>query len=181
MRNSSLTLSAVFAGALLLGIFNSPANGETHASHSGNSANILPAPASFKAELGKVYDGYLHIQQALAADDFQKAKDAFGVMHGVLHGLTTEGMDSATLKYWKTSDVRFMEALHPMAASKDIQVLRIHFADFTPMLVDVIEKIGTTVRIQFTFSIAPCSKSQMEGTGSKGIKTSPTLISENPC
>jgi Cu(I)/Ag(I) efflux system membrane fusion protein len=99
-------------------------------------------PDSFKLAFGKVYDGYLAIESALAIDDFQKAKAAFGPMHGVLHTLPTETLDTAAKAAWDSLDARLMKVLHPMAASQDIATMRNHLADFTPLMLEAIEKFG---------------------------------------
>lgn len=100
------------------------------------------ATDSFKVGIGNVYEGYLRIEAALAQDDFQGAKSAFESMHLVLHTLPKEGMDSSALGYWDSLDTRLMKVLHPMASSNDIATMRDHLADFTPLMLDAIEKFG---------------------------------------
>jgi Cu(I)/Ag(I) efflux system membrane fusion protein len=101
-----------------------------------------PVPDSFQAGIGKVYDGYLGIESALAHDDFKGAKDAFQSMHAVLHVLPKDRLDSAQKADWDGLEASFMEVLHPMAASKDIAEMRNHLADFTPLVVTALEKFG---------------------------------------
>jgi Cu(I)/Ag(I) efflux system membrane fusion protein len=100
------------------------------------------APDSFQVGLGKVYQGYLKIEVALAHDDLQGAKDAFQGMHAVLHTLPTEGMDTVAVTHWDSLDTRFMRVLHPMAASETIAIMRDHLADFTPLMLEAIKKFG---------------------------------------
>jgi membrane fusion protein, copper/silver efflux system len=99
-------------------------------------------PDSFQAGIGKVYEGYLRIESALAHDDFKGAKEAFQSMHAVLHVLPKGGLDSVQKAHWDSLDAPFMEVLHPMAASKDIAEMRNHLADFTPLVVEALEKFG---------------------------------------
>jgi membrane fusion protein, copper/silver efflux system len=108
------------------------------------SGPVFPAPDSFQAGLGKVYAGYVDIQAALAADDFQAAQAAFSAMHGTLHIIQTDGLDSSAKAYWDTSTTRIMEVLHPMATSGNIDTMRLHFMDFTPALLDAIDKFGVS-------------------------------------
>lgn len=103
---------------------------------------VFTAPDSFQIGLGKVYTSYLNIQEALAEDDFQKAKDAFAPVHAILGTLHTDGLDGTAKAYWDSSDIAFMQVLHPIAASKNIEEIRGHFMDFTPILADVFEKFG---------------------------------------
>lgn len=103
----------------------------------------IAAPDTFKAALGRVYDGYIGIQEALAQDDFGKAKEAFSSMHGLLHMMPKEGLDSMARTAWDSSDARMMASLHPMASSKDIEDFRTHFAGFSDAMADAVEKFGT--------------------------------------
>lgn len=100
------------------------------------------APDSFKAGIGKVYAGYLQIESALAQDDFPGAKSAFETMHVALHTLPKDGLDSLARIQWDSLDGRMMMVLHPMAASKDIGAMRNNLGDFTPLMLDAIEKFG---------------------------------------
>jgi Cu(I)/Ag(I) efflux system membrane fusion protein len=63
-------------------------------------------------------------------------------MHALLHTLPVDGLDSAAKAQWTRLDERLMEVLHPMAASKDIGEMRNHLADFTPLMLEAIEKFG---------------------------------------
>jgi membrane fusion protein, copper/silver efflux system len=109
--------------------------------------SVIPKPAfaatdSFKTGLGKVYEGYTHIESALAHDDFAGAQAAFSSMHGILHVIQTDGMDSLATAYWDSLDASFMQVLHPMASSPDLAGMREHFADFSPLVLDALEKFG---------------------------------------
>ena len=103
---------------------------------------VATVPDSFQAGIGKVYDGYLQIESALAHDDFNGAKDAFQSMHAILHMLPKDVLDSAQKTGWDGLDASFMEVLHPMAASKDIAEMRNHLGDFTPLVVKALEQFG---------------------------------------
>jgi Cu(I)/Ag(I) efflux system membrane fusion protein len=115
---------------------------EPKADSVANDKPDYAVPDSFKVALGKVYAGYLQIEGALAHDDFAKAKSEFGSMHAVLHTLPVNGLDSTAKAQWTSLDERLMEVLHPMAASKDIGEMRNHLADFTPLMLEAIEKFG---------------------------------------
>lgn len=100
------------------------------------------ASDSFKVGLGNVYNGYLKVESALAKDDFILAKEEFQSMHGILHMLQSDGLDTLGKVYWDSLDGAFMQVLHPMAASENISVMRDHLIDFTPLVVNAIEKFG---------------------------------------
>jgi Cu(I)/Ag(I) efflux system membrane fusion protein len=102
----------------------------------------FPATDSFKVGIGKVYSGYLRIENALAHDDFRNAEAAFEPMHMALHTLSKEGMDSVSIAQWDSLDGRLMKVLHPMSSSKDIAAMRDHLADFTPLMLEAIDEFG---------------------------------------
>lgn len=99
-------------------------------------------PDTFKSALGKVFEGYAHMQSAFAQDDLEKAKQAFSSMHAVLHMMPREGLDSATGAYWDSTDARIMAVLHPMASADSLASARAHFMDFSVILSDAIENFG---------------------------------------
>ena len=102
------------------------------------------ASDSFKVGLGNVYNGYLKVESALAKDDFILAKEEFQSMHGILHMLQSDGLDTLGKVYWDSLDGAFMQVLHPMATSENIAIMRNHLIDFTPLVVKAIEKFGAT-------------------------------------
>lgn len=103
---------------------------------------VYAVPDTFKAALGKVFDGYAGIQIALAQDDLEKAKLAFSNMHGILHMMPIDQLDPTAKAYWDSTDARIMEVLHPMASAASLEATRGFFIDFTQVLTDAIEKIG---------------------------------------
>jgi Cu(I)/Ag(I) efflux system membrane fusion protein len=102
----------------------------------------LVVPDTFKAALGKVFEGYSQIQAALAQDDLPKAKEAFSSMHAVLHMMPLEGLDSMAKAEWDSTDSRIMAILHPMASADSIEAAREHFGDFSLVLSEAIGKFG---------------------------------------
>lgn len=106
------------------------------------SAGAFAVPDSFKAAMGKVYQGYSEMQEALARDDLAKAKAGFESMHTVLHMMPKDGLDPSAAAYWDSTDARIMEALHPLATAVDIATVRAHFLDFSSILIDAIGKFG---------------------------------------
>ena len=63
-------------------------------------------------------------------------------MHAVLHVLPKDVLDSTHEAGWESLDASFMEVLHPMASSKDIDAMRNHLAEFTPLVVEALEGFG---------------------------------------
>src|SRR5437762_6844200 len=91
-------------------------------------------PDAFKAGIGKAYQGYLNIQQALANDDLQKAKKGAESMLGSLKGVPAKGLSATAQPHWDSLSTGLMGALKPMTASKDIADLRSKFKELTPLL-----------------------------------------------
>lgn len=142
-----ISLSMLSCLGILFAGCNQKAGKEKEAAPSPPEASAAPsprfaAPDTFKAGLGKVYEGYGKIESALAHDDFPKAMEAFQSMHGILHMLQTEGLDSAGKAHWKALDSSLMAVLHPMAAAKDIGEMRNHFIGFSPLMLDALESFG---------------------------------------
>ncbi|HLP41714.1 MAG TPA: DUF3347 domain-containing protein [Fibrobacteria bacterium] len=106
------------------------------------SSPSFAVPDTFKAALGKVFDGYAALQTALAQDDLAKAKEAFNGMHVVLHMMPKDSLNTAAKAYWDSADVRIMKALHPLASSDSLPEVRARFMDFTGVMLDVIETFG---------------------------------------
>lgn len=131
------------------------------------------APETFKAGLGKVYQGYEKIESALAHDDFPKAKEAFQSMHGILHMQQTEGLDSAGKAYWRALDSSFMEVLHPMAASKDIAEMRDHLIDFSPLMLDALESFGAKSETRAFLFHCPMARNNQ---GADWLQSDSTLL-----
>ena len=101
-----------------------------------------PVPDTFKAALGKVLDGYSRLQGALAQDDVQGAKEALSSMHGVLHAMPEDALDSTAASQWDSTEARIMAILHPMSTADSLGAVRIHFMDFSRELLDAIGKFG---------------------------------------
>ena len=104
---------------------------------------LVSVPDSFQAGIGKVYAGYLTMGSALARDDFAPAESASHSMLTALRALPKAGMDSAALNQWNALEARMMPVLGPMAEAKDMAAMRDRMADFTPLMVEAIEKFGS--------------------------------------
>lgn len=107
-------------------------------------APTYSVPDTFKAALGQVLDGYAGIQAALARDDLPTAKEAFSSMHGVLHAMPEEGLDSAAAARWDSTEARIMAILHPMASADSLGAARLHFMDFSQVLLEAIGNFGVS-------------------------------------
>lgn len=125
----------------------SGAKSEAPASSSKSAAPAKPDPAfaapdTFKSALGKVFEGYVGMQGSLAQDDQTQAKEVFNSMHAVLHMMPTDGLTPDAKAYWDSADAKIMEALHPLASAETLDSARVHFADFSAVMADLIARFG---------------------------------------
>jgi len=106
------------------------------------------APEAFKAGLVRVLDKYAIVQGGLVTGNQTLAKNALSAMHGELHALSSDGMDSAAKAYFDSTDMGIMGVLHDTAfANGDIEVARRLFREFTPYLSDLLVRFGVTGEI----------------------------------
>jgi hypothetical protein len=103
------------------------------------------APEAFKATLVRVLDKYVIVQGGLVTGNQTLAKNALSAMHGELHALSADGLDSAAKAYFDSTDMGIMGVLHDTAfANGDIEVARRLFREFTPYLSDLLIRFGVT-------------------------------------
>ena len=103
----------------------------------------IAAPDPFQAGLGKVYEGYLIIQKALANDDFQDAKIVSESLLDTVKAIPTKGLDKSAKVRWDSSSAGMNKALHSMSAAKDIKSLRSQFMGLTPVVLNAMETFGS--------------------------------------
>ena len=97
---------------------------------------------SFQSGVGKIREGYLNIQLALANDDFQKSRTAAESLTVVIKKIHAGDLKAETKSRWDSSSAGLLKALNPMASAKDIEALRSNFKALTPCVVGAIEKFG---------------------------------------
>lgn len=104
---------------------------------------VFQAPASLQLGLGKVYEGYLIVQGGLASGNPVLSQNALSMMHGSLHEISTDGLDSSGKAYWDSGDGRIMEVLHnPDLATGGLPAVRKAIMQFSPLLLDRMESFG---------------------------------------
>jgi membrane fusion protein, copper/silver efflux system len=173
-----LSFSVLFSlGFLLLGC-NQKSKIEKDAAPLQAKESLTPArkftvPDTFKAGLGRVYEGYEKIESALAHDDFPRAKEAFQSMHGILHTLPVDGLDSSGKSYWAALDASFMKVLHPMAASENISAMRDHLIDFSPLILNALENFGATSTTRAYLFHCPMAR---DNQGADWLQSDSTLL-----
>ena len=91
----------------------------------------IAVSAEFQAELARVWQSYLPIQQALAADDFSKARESLEGLEAQIAAVSDESLNEDARGTWsreRRNLVKLMERLKPAA---DINALRTEFSPFS--------------------------------------------------
>jgi hypothetical protein len=104
------------------------------------------APAAFKEGLVNVLNKYEVVQNALADSQAVLSNNALSIMHGELHSLQVQGLDSAARNYLDTVHSKIMVVLHDtsLARGASIPAVRRAFRDFTPLFSDLLIAYGVT-------------------------------------
>ena len=105
-------------------------------------ASVSAPHDRFQAGLGRAYEGYLNIQLALSNDDLEKAGKGSGSMIDSLKKIGARELDGTSKTSWDSISVHMTTILHSMASSKDLDAMRLHFKELTPLMADAIEKFG---------------------------------------
>lgn len=122
-KHISLALMTALGASLLLA-----------ACQSKDTGSNKDVPPEFKAALVRVWDGQVQMQQALAQDDLQNAKEAFQSMHADLHMMPTNALDSESRAYWDSTDEQIMALLHPLAATQNLDSAKAYAQQFEDLM-----------------------------------------------
>lgn len=105
--------------------------------------DVAPAPESFQGQLRKVLEAYLRIQDALAADDFDKALETGPVMRDALHAVDMTLLTDRAHDTWMTLAATLQTALDNAAKAKDIETFRVTFSALSERLTEAAKTFGT--------------------------------------
>jgi hypothetical protein len=106
------------------------------------------APPAFKEGLVRIFEKYAIVRQALADSQSVLASNGLSAMHGELHALSVDGLDSAAKAYFDSVDMSVMSVLHDTAlAYGRLPAVRTAFIDFTPLLADFLIAYGVTSEV----------------------------------
>ncbi len=81
----------------------------------------------FQAQLSKVWNAYLPIQQALAGDDFGKAQQALGLFNAAIKSIDAGSLDQSAQQVWHREHANLEKLSASIQAAKDINALRTQF------------------------------------------------------
>jgi multidrug efflux pump subunit AcrA (membrane-fusion protein) len=88
---------------------------------------VAVAP-QFQAELAKLWQAYLPIQQALAGDDFPQAGRAVSALEEALAAVNDQPLAGHAQEVWKKERANLAKVLPRLKAAGTIDVLRVEFA-----------------------------------------------------
>jgi len=125
----------------------SPESGPSATGHpagDGESPLPLEVPEEFRRQLTGLYDAYLRMQTALADDQLEGAKEAFGELHGVLKTPEAGLLAGRTLRVWQATEAELSEALGEGWRSEGIEGLRKRFEPVSQTMLELVDLFGHT-------------------------------------
>ncbi|NOY28973.1 MAG: DUF3347 domain-containing protein [Planctomycetes bacterium] len=87
--------------------------------------------AAFQAELAPLWKAYLPLQQALAEDDFDRARQAIGIFQKAFAAVNDRTLADRERTAWGKERAKMLQLLGTMQASPDLESLREAFAAFS--------------------------------------------------
>ncbi|HPB31805.1 MAG TPA: efflux RND transporter periplasmic adaptor subunit, partial [Candidatus Sumerlaeota bacterium] len=99
-------------------------------------------PGEFTAGLSKVYAAYYRIQQALASDDIERAKEAAGELTASLDKVPASLLSSDAKNTWSRDSVRAARLAGELAASATMEDARARFRSITDVILQTAHGFG---------------------------------------
>ncbi len=105
-------------------------------------APLPDAPETLQADIRKVFDAYITIQQALADDDYSTAQNAIPALESQLHSIDLSDISGADLSQWESWSEIMVSAIGEMDAAADLVAMRVPFEPLSDTLIEVIRNYG---------------------------------------
>jgi len=116
--------------------------GLTHAAEKTSRAGPFEVPEAFRSQLGRVFDAYVALQEALAADDFQRARQAAEATRQALTDVQMKLLAGGAHEAWMKQRPDLDKAIAEMTKAADLQSLRAGFALLSESLPVAIRAFG---------------------------------------
>ena len=119
----------------------------THAGHDATATPELPAlaiPDAFKAQLFGLFNSYVQLQTALAADDVNGTAAAIQSVQATYTSLNDQMLDESSASIWTKEKQQLEQILRRLGESKDIASARSEFALLSEQMLVVVQKFGVT-------------------------------------
>ena len=119
----------------------------THAGHSDAASSEMPAltiPDTFKAQLFGLFNAYVQLQTALAADDVNGAATAIGTVQTAFASINEQSLDETATNVWTKEKHQLEQILKRLGEAKDIASARSEFALLSEELLVVVQRFEVT-------------------------------------
>ncbi|MFT5303669.1 MAG: Cu(I)/Ag(I) efflux system membrane fusion protein [Mariniblastus sp.] len=119
----------------------------THGAHNDSAMSEmanLTIPDAFQAQLFGLFNAYVQLQTALAADDAKGADAAIGTVQTSFASLDDQLLDKDSMTVWTKEKQQLEKILKRLDDAKDIASTRSEFALLSEELLVVVQKFGVT-------------------------------------
>ena len=96
----------------------------------------------FQRQLGHVWEAYVTVQEALAADDFSRAHKATAATEAALAVVDAGLLEADLRQVWTIESANLPEPLETMSNAKDLDGLRAGFAQLSEVMPVIITRFG---------------------------------------
>ena len=100
------------------------------ASEKERQVERIVVAAEFQAQLANVWKGYLAVQKALAADDFQNGRQALAGLKSAAAAIDDSSLTARARLVWSQERVNLAKLIGSLQKAKDIESMR---AEFSPL------------------------------------------------
>jgi Cu(I)/Ag(I) efflux system membrane fusion protein len=110
--------------------------------HAADEAGPIPVPSAFRTSLNPLYEAYLQVADALAADDFARARKALGDMPEAIAQVDVDLLESGALDRWRAARTDLDQAFQGNWEPSDIDDLRQRFETVSRTVLGIVEGFG---------------------------------------
>lgn len=119
----------------------------THVGHDDSAMTEMPSltiPDGFKTQLYGLFNAYVQLQTALAADDVNGSAAAIAPIQTAFLSVNDQSLDATSKSAWIKEKQQLEQILKRMSEAKDIATARSEFALLSEELLVVVQKFGVT-------------------------------------
>jgi Cu(I)/Ag(I) efflux system membrane fusion protein len=102
--------------------------------HEGGSPVDLTVPREFQVQLGKVWERYLSLQQALATDNLPAGRKAVAEVRGVLEKVDAKGLSERAQAFWQREHTNLDRIADQLGQARSLEKLREGFSPLSDEL-----------------------------------------------
>ena len=121
--------------------------GITHSGHVGNPMVTLQVPPEFQAQLASLWQAYLPVQGALAADNQQQAQSGLRSLAAAIQSIDANGLNKAAGDGWKQEAANLSDILSSLQKSDKLDSFRSAFALLSDEMSVIAKSFGFGSRV----------------------------------